>query len=135
MLSAIRSTHRPTTLVARVTTALPDLPHRHRKRHSHLGAPAIVTAVAGLLVALIATAAVIFRDKLTSIVSRGEEGEAEAPDTAEHKLASIMSQLTSIVSRANGGEEQVPAAAEPKLASAPGRGDGGEEQAPATPKE
>jgi|ERR1700756_1400036 hypothetical protein len=87
MLSAIRSTHRPATPITRVVAALPDLPHLHRKRHRRRGAAAIVTAVAGLLVVLISTAAVIFRDKLMSIVRRGDGGEAQAPDAAEHKLA------------------------------------------------
>jgi hypothetical protein len=62
MLSAVRSSHRPTPLITRVTAALPDLPHPHRKPQRHVGA-AIVKAVAGLAAVLIA-AAVIFRDKL-----------------------------------------------------------------------
>jgi hypothetical protein len=101
MWSAIRSTRRPTTLVTRVSAALPDLPRPHRKRHRRMGAAAIVKAVGGLLVVLIVTAAVIFRDKLMSIVSRGDGGEEQAPDAAEHKLASI-------VGRGDGSEEHAP---------------------------
>jgi hypothetical protein len=105
MFSAIRSLHRPTTPIARMTAALPDLPRLHRKRRRRGGAAAIVRAVAGLvailierkrrrrasaaaimravagLVAvLIGTAAVILRNKLASIVSRGDGGEEQAPD-------------------------------------------------------
>jgi hypothetical protein len=113
MFSAIRSSHRPTTPIARVTAALPDLPHRHRKRQRRVGASsaivravgtcvtaalpdrpqpqrqrrrrvgaaAIVRAGAGLLAVLIGTAASRLRDKLASIVSRGDGGR-QAPDAA-----------------------------------------------------
>jgi hypothetical protein len=80
MFGAIRSSHGPATPITRVTDALPALPHRHRKRHRHVGATAIVSAVAGLLVVLIGTAAVMSRDKLASIVSRGDQ---QAPDARE----------------------------------------------------
>jgi hypothetical protein len=130
MFSAIRSLHRPTTPIARVTAALPDLPHVHSKRRRRVAAAAIVRAVAGLVAVLvdrkprrragsaaivravaglvavlverkqrhrarsaatmravaglvavlIGTAAVILRDKLASIVSRGDGGEEQAPD-------------------------------------------------------
>jgi hypothetical protein len=80
MFSAIRSWHRPTTPITRVTAALPDLPHPHRTRHRRVGA---VRAGAALVAALIGTAAVILRDKLASIVRRGDGGEAQAPDAAE----------------------------------------------------
>jgi hypothetical protein len=60
-----------------------------------------VTAVAGLLVVLIATAAVIFRDKLASIVSRGDEGEGQASDAGEFELASTRD-------RGDGKEEHAP---------------------------
>jgi hypothetical protein len=105
MFSAIRSLHRPTTPIARVTAALPDLPRLHRKRRRRVGAAAIVRAVAGLVAVLIerkrrrrastpammraiaglvsvliGTAAVILRNKLASIVSRGDGGEEQAPD-------------------------------------------------------
>jgi hypothetical protein len=102
--SAIRSSHRPKTLLHRVTAALPDLPHPRR-----VGAATIVSAVTGLVAVLIGIAAVIFRDKLISIVRRGDGGEEEAPDAAE-------------VSRGDGGEEQAPDAAEVSR--------GREEQAP-----
>jgi hypothetical protein len=105
MFSAIRSLHRPTTPFARVTAALPDLPHVHRKRRRRVGVAAIVRAVAGLVAVLVerklrrraggaammravaglvavlvGTVAVILRDKLASIVSRGDGGEEQAPD-------------------------------------------------------
>jgi hypothetical protein len=105
MFSAIRSLHRPTTPIARVTAALPDLPHVHRKRRRGAGAAAIVRAVAGLVAVLIerkrrrrargaaimravaglvavliGTAAVILRGKLASIVRRGGGGEEQASD-------------------------------------------------------
>jgi hypothetical protein len=83
MLSAIRSSHRPKTPITRVTDALLAVPHPHRKRHRHVGAAAIVSAVAGLVAVLVGTAAVIFRDKLASIVSHGDGSEKHAPDAAE----------------------------------------------------
>jgi len=105
MFSAIRALHRPTTPIARVTAALPDVPHVHRKRRRRVRAAAIMRAVAGLVAVLverkprrraggaairravaglvavlIGTAAVILRDKLASIVRRGGGGEEQAPD-------------------------------------------------------
>jgi hypothetical protein len=130
MFGAIRSPHRRTTLMHRVTDALPDLPHAHRKRHRRMGAAAIVGAVAGLVVVIIGTAAVIFRKKPISRVSRGDGGgeqaldaaeasrgaggRRQAPDASEHKLASVVKaaeqKLASIVSH-DGGKEQAPEAA------------------------
>jgi hypothetical protein len=81
MFRAIRSSHSPshspTTLMTRVIAALPDLPHPHRKRHRRMGAAAIVRAVAGLVGVLVGIAAVVFRNKLVAIVSRGHGGEEE----------------------------------------------------------
>ncbi|MCW3015219.1 MAG: hypothetical protein JWO02_2311 [Solirubrobacterales bacterium] len=86
MFTSIRSSQRPATPITRVTAALPALPHAlphpHRKRRSHVGATAIVSAVAALAAVLVATAAV-FHDKLASIVSRGDAGEDQAPDAGE----------------------------------------------------
>jgi hypothetical protein len=48
MFGAIRSWHRPTTLITRVTAGLPALAHPHRKRRRRVGAAAIVRATAGL---------------------------------------------------------------------------------------
>jgi hypothetical protein len=81
MFSAIRPSHRHTTPMARLTGALPALPHPHKTRHLHVGAAAIVRA--GLVVVLIATAGIIFRDKLASIVSHGDGGEDQAPEGEE----------------------------------------------------
>jgi hypothetical protein len=93
MFSAIRSLHRPTTPIARMTAALPDLPHLHRKRRRRVGTAAIVRAVAGLVAVLIGTAAVILRDKLASLVSRGDGGEEQAPDgTRSDGLASHLAE-------------------------------------------
>jgi hypothetical protein len=83
MFSAIRSSHRRTTPITRATAALLAVPHPHRKRHLHVGTPAIVRAVAGLVAVLIGTAAVIFRDKLASIVNHGDAGDEQAPDAAK----------------------------------------------------
>ncbi|MEA2305948.1 MAG: hypothetical protein QOH43_3228, partial [Solirubrobacteraceae bacterium] len=44
MFSAIRPSHRHTTPMARLTGALPALPHPHKTRHLHVGAAAIVRA-------------------------------------------------------------------------------------------
>jgi hypothetical protein len=87
MFTALRSSHRPTP-IARVTATLPALPHPHKKRHRHAGAAAIVSAIAvsavvGLVAVLIGTAAVMSRDKLASIVSRGDRGEEQATDAAK----------------------------------------------------
>jgi hypothetical protein len=71
-----------TTLIARVTRALPDVPHPHKK-HRHAGAAAIMRAVAGLVGVLIGTGAVIFRNKLASLVSRGKRGEEHASEAAK----------------------------------------------------
>jgi hypothetical protein len=51
-----------------------------RKRRRRAGRAASVRAVAGLVAVLIGIAAVILRDKLASIVSRGDGGEEQAPD-------------------------------------------------------
>ena len=55
---------------------------RSGKRHRHVGA-AMVRAVAGLVAVLIGTVAVVMRDKVASIVGRGDGGEEQAPDAAE----------------------------------------------------
>jgi hypothetical protein len=81
MFRAIRSKRRPTTPIARLTAALPALPRPHKKRLLPVGAGAIVRA--GLVAVLIATTAVIFRDKLASIASRGDGGEEHAPESEE----------------------------------------------------
>jgi heme A synthase len=83
MLTAIRSSHRRTTPITRVTAALAALPHPHRKRQHHAGAAAIVSAVVGLVAVLIGTAAVMSREKLASIVSRGDRGEEQALDATK----------------------------------------------------
>jgi hypothetical protein len=83
MFSAIRSLHRPTTPIARVTAALRDLPHVHRKRRGRVGAAAILRAVAGVVAVLIGTAAFILRDKLASMLSRGDGDEEQPPGAAE----------------------------------------------------
>jgi hypothetical protein len=84
MFSAIRFTHRRKTPIARLTGALPALPHLHKSRHLHVGAAAIVRA--GLVAMLIATAGIIFRGKLASIARRsngGEGAEEQAPEAGE----------------------------------------------------
>jgi hypothetical protein len=81
MFNAVRSSHRRTTPIARLTSALPARPHSHKKRQLPVDPGAIVRA--GLVAVPIATGAVIFRDKLASIVSRGDDGEEQAPDTRE----------------------------------------------------
>ena len=124
MFSAIRSSRRPATPLTRVTAALPGLPHSRRKAHRRVGPAAIVRAVAGLVVVLIGTAAVIFRDKLASIVSRGDRGEEQVLGAEEHKPASIAN-------RGDGSEKQARAGAKHRLASFASRGNGGAEQAPA----
>lgn len=124
MFSAIRSSHRPATPLTRVTAALRGLPHSHRKGHRRVGAAVIARAVAGLVVVLIGTGAVIFRDKLASIVSRRDRGEEQALGAGEDKPASIAS-------RGDRGEKQAPAAADQNLASIASRGNEGAEQAPA----
>jgi hypothetical protein len=97
MFSAIRSLHRPATLITRVTGALPDLPHHHRSRHRRVSAALIGKAVAALAVVLIGSAAVMFRGKLASRVCRGDGGEEQAPAAEEQGPAA---------------QEQAPAAAE-----------------------
>jgi hypothetical protein len=81
MFSAIRSSHRPATPIARLTAALPDLPHHHKKRHLPVGADPIVRA--GLVAVPIGATAVIFRDKLASFVCDGNAGQKQAPDERE----------------------------------------------------
>ena len=71
MLSAIRSSHRPATLITRVTALLADLPYPHRKRNRRVGAATFERAVAALVAMLIGAAAFMFRGKLASIVSHG----------------------------------------------------------------
>ncbi|MEA2303116.1 MAG: hypothetical protein QOH43_396 [Solirubrobacteraceae bacterium] len=83
MLTEIRPWHRSTAPMSRVIAALPHLPLPHTKRHRRMSAGAIVRPLAGLMVLLIGTAAVVMRDKLASIVSRGDAGEKQAPDAAE----------------------------------------------------
>jgi hypothetical protein len=81
MFSAIRSTHRPTTPVARLTAALPAVPHSHKKRHLPEGAAPIVRA--GLVAVPIGATAVIFRHKLASIVTNGDGATEQTPDAGE----------------------------------------------------
>jgi hypothetical protein len=85
MFSAIRASHRPATPIARLSAALPALPHAHKKRHLPVGADPIVRA--GLVALPIGATAVIFRDKFASIVTGGEEhapeGGTQAPDAGE----------------------------------------------------
>jgi hypothetical protein len=83
MFSDIRSMHQPTTPVARLTAALPAVPHPHRQRHRRGGAAAVVMPAAGLGAVLIGTGAVIFRDRLASMVSRDNGGEELAPEATE----------------------------------------------------
>jgi hypothetical protein len=124
MFSVIRSSRRPATPLTRVTAALPGLRHSHQKAHRRVGPAAITRAVAGLVVVLIGTAVVIFRDKLASIVSRGHRGEEQVLGAEEHKPASIASS-------GDGSEKQASAGAEQRLASIASRGNGGAEQSPA----
>jgi predicted benzoate:H+ symporter BenE len=63
MLIATRSGHRSATPISRVTAALPDLPHPHRKRQRRVGAAPIMGAVAVLVAVLTGTAAVLMRAK------------------------------------------------------------------------
>jgi hypothetical protein len=86
MFSAIRPSHRRATPIARLVAALPAVPHRHKKRGLHMGTGAILRPILAAL--LIGISAVIFRDKLASIVSRGhgaeeQAAEEQAPDAAE----------------------------------------------------
>lgn len=97
MLSSIRSAHRSTTPITRVASALPALPHPHRKRRRRVGAAAILRAVAGLVAVLVGTAAVMFRDRLTSMVTRGQDGEEPASD-----------QQAANGSRGDGGQDPAP---------------------------
>jgi hypothetical protein len=80
MFSAIRSSHRPATPIARLTAALPDRAHAHKRRHLPVGADPIVRA--GLVAVPIGATAVIFRDKLAALVSRGNERPEQGPDAA-----------------------------------------------------
>jgi hypothetical protein len=48
--------------MSRVIAALPHLPLPHTKRHRRMSAGAIVRPLAGLMVLLIGTAAVVMRD-------------------------------------------------------------------------
>jgi hypothetical protein len=82
MFSAIRTSKRRMPLMTRVTAALPDLPH-DRKRRRRPSAAVIVSAVAAVVAVLIGVAAVIFRDKVASIVSRGDKGEEPGPVAAQ----------------------------------------------------
>jgi hypothetical protein len=84
MLSAIRSTHRPTPL-GRVTAALPALPRRHSNRRLQLGTGALTRP--GLGVVLILVIAFIYRAKLASIVSHDDGGAAPAADAPAHEPA------------------------------------------------
>jgi hypothetical protein len=80
MLSAIRSSHRSPTPSARLKAALPALPHPHKRRRP-IAADPIVRV--GLVAVPIGATAVIFRDKLASIVSRTDGGEQQPPDGSE----------------------------------------------------
>jgi hypothetical protein len=79
MLIAIKYMQRPTTPVGRLTAALPSMPGTRRQLHAGTGA--ILRPV--LLALLIGISAVIFRDKLASIVSRGDGGTEQAPDAGK----------------------------------------------------
>jgi hypothetical protein len=81
MLTAIRPSRRRKTPLARLTAALPAVPHRHRRRHLHAASGAIVGPV--VLALIIGVTAVIFRDKLASIVSGADEAAEQAPDAGE----------------------------------------------------
>jgi predicted benzoate:H+ symporter BenE len=70
MFSAIQPWHRPTTPMTRMSAAMADLPLPHRKRHRRMGPAAMVSGFAGLVVALMGAAAVIFRDKLSSMMGK-----------------------------------------------------------------
>jgi hypothetical protein len=74
MLDAIPFSRRPTTPIARLRAALPALPHAHKRRLPMSIADPIVRA--GLVAVPIGATAVIFRDKLASIVSHADGGEA-----------------------------------------------------------
>jgi hypothetical protein len=84
MLSAIRPTHRPTP-IGRVTAALPALPHPHRRRQRHMDAAALVRPGLGVMLVGGTTAAVIYRDKLASMVNRAGNGteQQQLPDAPE----------------------------------------------------
>jgi hypothetical protein len=96
MLTAIRPSHRRKTPLARLTGALPSIPHTHGRRRLPMGAGTIVRA--GLVMLLVGTA-LIFRDKLASILSRanGHVGRADA-----------HAEQAADVSGANGHAEQAP---------------------------
>jgi hypothetical protein len=129
MFSAIRSLHRPTTPIARVTAALPDLPRLHRKRRRRVGAAAIVRAVAGLVAVLIerkrrrrASAAAIVRavaGLVAVLVERKRRRRAGGGAIVKvvAGLAAVLigtaavilrDKLASIVRRGGAGEEQAP---------------------------
>jgi hypothetical protein len=101
MLRAIRSSQRPTTLMTRVTAALPTLPGPHKKRRRRLATAPIVSAAAGLVAVLVAIAAVVFRNRLVGAGSDGDGGEEQAPNATERELASS-------VSNGGGDKQQAP---------------------------
>jgi hypothetical protein len=85
MFSAIRPTRRRMSPIGRLTEALPALPRRHKKRQLHVGSGALVGPVLAAL--LIGITAVIFRDKLASLVTRVDGDTEQAPDAAEQAPA------------------------------------------------
>jgi hypothetical protein len=70
MFSAIQPWHRSTTPMTRMSAAMADLPLPHRRRHRRVGPAAMASGLAGLVVALMGAVAVIFRDKLASIMGK-----------------------------------------------------------------
>jgi hypothetical protein len=98
MLRAIRSPQRPTTLMTRVTAALPALPGPHKKRRRRVTTAPVVSAAAGLVVVLVGIAALVFRKSLLPAGSRGDGGEEQASDATEHELASSVN--------SDGGDKQ-----------------------------
>jgi hypothetical protein len=101
MLRAIRSSQRPTTLMTRVTAALPALPGPHRKRRRRVATAPIVGAAAGLVVVLVGIAAVVFRSRLVAAGCHGDGGEEQASDATERELASS-------VTNGDGDKQQAP---------------------------
>jgi hypothetical protein len=78
MFSPIRSTHRRATPIARLSAVLPAVSHSRKRWQLPVGTAAIVRPM--LVVLLIGTAAIIFRDKLASIVTRVDGDAEQAPE-------------------------------------------------------
>jgi hypothetical protein len=89
MFSSIRSSRRSATPIARLSAALPELPHSRNSNRWHVPEAATPIVRAGLVAVPIGATAVIFRDKLASMVSgsNGEEpardGDEQAPDAGK----------------------------------------------------